>query len=178
MEKYFIRYKPFLVFLSAFFITYIVLTVFYQYYLNSFGETKLDSISRMVARNTGQVLQLFDKNASADDSKSELYVALMYHQKYIARIVEGCNAVSVIILFISFVVAFSGKLKTTLLFIFGGSILIYVLNILRIAFLCILLSHFPEQRHFLHDIFFPLFIYGVVFILWVIWVRKFSKYAK
>ena len=79
------------------------MTVFYQYYLNSFGETKLDSISRMVARNTEQVLQLFDKNASADDSKSELYVALMYHQKYIARIVEGCNAVSVIILFISFV---------------------------------------------------------------------------
>jgi hypothetical protein len=31
---------------------------------------------------------------------------------------------------------------------------------------------------FLHGVLFPLFIYGVVFILWVIWVSKFSLYAK
>ena len=102
---------------------------------------------------------------------------MIYNQKYVARIIEGCNAVSVVILFISFVVAFSGKLKPTLLFIFGGSLFVYVLNVVRIAILSVLMFHFPKQEPFLHGVLFPLYIYGVVFILWLIWVRKFSRYA-
>jgi len=84
----------------------------------------------------------------------------------------------VIILFVSFVIAFSGKTKTTILYVMGGSLLIHILNVVRIALLCILMYYFPKQEHFLHGVFFPLFIYGVVFILWVIWVNKFSFYAK
>ncbi|MFE3866954.1 exosortase family protein XrtF [Flavobacterium sp. LS2P90] len=177
MKKYFILYKPFLLFLTTFFFTYIVLTVLYQEYLNSFGENKLDAITRMVAKNTDQLLHFFCFNFSIQENPSHSFIKLIFNQKYVARIIEGCNAVSVIILFVSFVVAFSGKLKPTLLFIFGGSLLIYVLNVFRIALLCVLMFHFPKQEKFLHGVLFPLFIYGVVFILWVIWLRKFSKYA-
>ncbi|WP_348813444.1 exosortase family protein XrtF [Flavobacterium maritimum] len=178
MKKYFIRYKPFLFFLGTFFLVYIALTLLYQGYLNSFVENKMDSITKMVALNTEQLLRLFDAEAKVVEDESGLFFKLFYQQNYLARIIEGCNAVSVIILFISFVVAFSGKLKATLFFVFGGSVLIYVLNIVRIVFLTILMMRFPEQEHFLHGVVFPLFIYGVVFILWVIWVNKFSKYAK
>ena len=177
MKKYFILYRPFLLFLGTFFLTYIALTFLYQQYLNSFEENKIDSITRMVSENTGQVLQLFTDEYSIEESVEQPYMKLFYEQKYVARIVEGCNAISVIILFISFVVAFSGKLQATLLFIFGGSLLNYALNILRIAALSALIFYFPKQEPFLHGVFFPLYIYGVVFILWLIWVRKFSRYA-
>ncbi len=177
MKKYFILYKPFLLFLTTFFFTYIVMTVLYQEYLNSFGENKLDSITRMVATNTSQFLHFFGFNFKIEENLSQSFIKLIFNQKYVARIIEGCNAVSVIILFVSFVVSFSGKLKPTLLFIFGGSLLIYVLNVIRIALLCVLMFYFQKQEKFLHGVLFPLFIYGVVFILWVIWVRKFSKYA-
>ncbi len=172
-----ILYKPFLFFLGTFFFTYIVLTFLYQEYLNSFGENKLDTITRLVGENTKQVLQLFDNKAIVEENKSEPYIMVFYKQKYIARIIEGCNAISVIILFVSFVAAFSGKLKPTLFFIFGGSLFIYILNVLRIGFLCVLVFNFPNQNQFLHGVLFPLFIYGVVFILWLIWVNKFSRYA-
>ena len=177
MKKYFIHYKPFLLFLGTFFLTYIVLTFLYQQYLSGFEENKIDSITRMVSENTEQVLQLFTDGSSIEESVEHPYMKLFYEQKYVARIVEGCNAISVIILFISFVVAFSGKLQTTLLFIFGGSLLIYALNVLRIAALSALIFYFPKQEPFLHGVLFPLYIYGVVFILWLIWVRKFSRYA-
>ena len=177
MKKYFILYKPFLLFLGTFFLTYIVLTFLYQQYLTSFEENKIDSITRMVSENTQHVLQLFTYSSSIEESVEHPYIKLFYGQKYVARIVEGCNAISVIILFISFVVAFSGKLKATLLFIFGGSLLIYVLNVLRIAALSTLIFYFPKQEPFLHGVLFPLYIYSVVFILWLIWVRKFSRYA-
>lgn len=131
----------------------------------------------MVGRNTEQVLRLFTDGSGIEESTTHPYIKLIYNQQYVARIVEGCNAISVIILFISFVAAFSGKLKTTLLFIFAGSLLIYVLNVLRIATLSALIFYFPEQESFFHGVVFPLYIYGVVFILWLIWVNKFSKYA-
>lgn len=177
MKKYFILYKPFLLFLATFFLTYIVLTVLYQAYLNSFGENKLDTITRMVAENTDQLFQLFGADFRIEENESHSFIKLIYNQKYVARFIEGCNAISVVILFISFIVAFSGKLKPTLFFIFGGSLLIYVLNVLRIAILSVLMFHFPKQEPFLHGVLFPLYIYGVVFILWLIWVRNFSRYA-
>jgi membrane protein CcdC involved in cytochrome C biogenesis len=48
---------------------------------------------------------------------------------------------------------------------------------MRIAMLSVLMYHFPGQC-LSCGVLFPLFIYGVVFILWVIWVSKFSLYAK
>ena len=177
MKKYFILYQPFLLFLGTFFLTYIVLTFLYQRYLNSFEENKIDAITTMVSYNTQWVMQLFNDQSFIEKSATHPYMKLFFNDKYVARIVEGCNAISVIILFISFVMSFSGKLKTTFFFVFGGSLLIYVLNVLRIAALSALIFYFPKQEPFLHGVLFPLYIYGVVFILWLIWVRKFSRYA-
>lgn len=157
--------------------TYIVLTFLYQQFLNGFEENKIDSFTRMVSDNTEQVIQLFNQQSYIEESTTHPYTKLFFNSKYVARIVEGCNAISVIILFISFVVSFSGKLKTTLLFILGGSLIIYVLNVLRISVLSALIFYFPKYEPFLHEVLFPLYIYGVVFMLWLIWVRNFSRYA-
>lgn len=178
MKKYIVLYKPFLLFLVKFFLTYIVLAFIYQMFLNVFESSQTDSITKLVAQNTEQVLKLFHADVELEENKTDGYIKLIYNQKYVARLIEGCNAISVIILFISFVISFSGKLKPTVLFIIGGSLGIYFLNVIRIALLCVLIYFFPAQESILHGVFFPLFIYGVVFILWVIWVNKFSLYAK
>lgn len=177
MKKYLIIYKPFLLFLSKFFLAYLVLTMVYQGYLNRFDATQVDTITKAVAEQAKQVLSLLNTDSAIVESKSEPFIKIFYHQQYVARVIEGCNAISVIILFIAFVIAFSGKLKPTVFFILGGSLFIYILNILRIAILSVLMYHFPDQEHLLHGVIFPLIIYGAVFILWVIWVNKFSKYA-
>ncbi|MEZ7504713.1 exosortase family protein XrtF [Flavobacterium sp. Arc2] len=178
MKKHFIHYKPFLLFLSKFFFTFIILTVLYQVFLSSFEDNRIDSVTKLVARNTEQLLGLFHADITIEENTAETFIKLIYNNRYVARIIEGCNAISVIILFIAFVVSFSRKLKPTLLFIFGGSVVIYILNVIRIALLTVLIYYFPKQESLLHGVLFPLFIYGVVFILWVIWVRKFSLYAK
>ncbi len=179
MENYIIQYKPFLLFLGKFFLSYLLLTFVYQSYLNQFEskQMEVDAITVAVANQTVTVLSWFDSQSYTMPHLHEPSVKMFYKNKYISRIIEGCNAVSVIILFIAFVVAFSGKLKNTLLFILFGTVLIYVLNIFRIAILCMAMYSFPEYQDFLHGVVFPLFIYGVVFILWVIWVNKYSFYA-
>jgi exosortase family protein XrtF len=145
--------------------------------LSGYENNQIDGITRLVAGHTEQVLRVFDSN-SAVVYHQNTKISILMHQKEVARIIEGCNAVSVMILFVSFVIAFAGKFKATLFFILGGNLLIYVLNVIRIAVLSLLLYRFAAYEHLLHGVIFPLFIYGVVFILWFIWVNYFSTYAK
>lgn len=180
MKKYWIQHKHFLFFLGKFLLTYLFLTFLYQSYLNNFDATlyEVDGFTKVVAEQTKNVLVFFDIDAATQLHKSQTCVQFFYNNKYVARIVEGCNALSVIILFTAFVVAFKGKWKQTILFVIFGSLLIHILNVFRIAILASALFYFPEKEPFLHGVLFPLFIYGVVFVLWVIWVNKFSVYAK
>ena len=180
MKNYWIQYKPFLLFLVKFIFSYLVLTIIYQYYLNQFDikNNEVDGLTKLVSTQVEHLLLLFNGDAHIELHPSQPCYKFFYNGKYVSRIIEGCNALSVIILFISFVIAFSGKLKNTIYFIISGSIIIHVLNITRIALLMVAFYNFPEANFILHDILFPLVIYGAVFILWIIWVNKFSFYAK
>lgn len=178
MKKYLIQFKPFLLFIGTFFLAYIVLTLVYKFYLNSYSSNKVDGITKNVAFTVEYLMRLFNADIIVVENTNYSSIGVYYRKSSIVRIIEGCNAVSIIILFISFIMAFSGKFKTTLLFILFGTIFIYVLNVIRIAFLIVLLYRFPEYTHFLHGVLFPLIIYGLIFVLWIVWVSKFSKYAK
>ena len=103
---------------------------------------------------------------------------VIINDKYVARVIEGCNAISIIILFVSFIVAFASTFKATFLYIIFGSLLIYFTNILRIAFIVVALYKYPQFENILHNIVFPSLIYGMTFLLWVLWVSKFSKLKK
>jgi len=163
---------------SIFFLTYIVLTLLYKFYLNSYEADDLDSITTITGKNTEVLLKLFNYDVIIQKSSQNPWQEIIINGTYLARITEGCNAVSVMILFVSFVAAFSGKFKRTFLFIILGLISIYILNVIRIALLTVLLFYFPKQNAFLHGVLFPLIIYGYVFILWIFWINRFSKYAK
>jgi len=178
LKKYLVQFKPFLIFISIFFLTYIVLTLLYKFYLNSYQAEDLDAITMVSGRNSEQLLRLLNYDAIIQKSSQNPWQEIILNGRFVARIVEGCNAVSVMILFVSFVAAFSGNLKKTLLFIFFGLISIYILNVIRISLLIVLIYQFPQYSHFLHGTFFPLMIYGYVFVLWIFWINRFSKYAK
>jgi exosortase family protein XrtF len=179
LKNLLLQYKPFLLFLGKFLLTYLALTILYQSYLNQFDASKseVDSFTQMVAQQTETVLTWVDSQSYTMPHLKEPSIKIFYHNKYVSRIIEGCNAISVIILFIAFIIAFTGKFKPTALFILLGSVLIHVLNVGRIALLSIALYHFPKYEQLLHGVVFPLVIYGVVFLLWVIWVNKFSLHA-
>jgi exosortase family protein XrtF len=145
--------------------------------LNQFDENQVDGITQFVAQQTKQLLSFFNYPVYLLPHESQASVKFFLNDIYTVRIVEGCNAMSVIILFVAFVIAFSGKIKATILYVLSGILMIHIMNIIRIAMLTILLQKYPEYQHLLHGVVFPLVIYGFVFLLWVIWVNKFSFYA-
>ncbi|MEI7508857.1 MAG: exosortase family protein XrtF [Flavobacterium sp.] len=180
MKEYFIQFKPFLIFLIKFAASYLVLAFVYQSYLNQYNERafEVDGFTKLVANQSQKILSFFDEHSYTKPNFKEASVKLYYYNQWVSRIVEGCNGLSVIILFISFVIAFKGKLKQTIAFILIGSLVIYVFNVIRIALLCMAIYHFPQYESILHGVIFPLIIYGMVFVLWIIWINNYSFYAK
>jgi exosortase family protein XrtF len=160
--------------------SYLVFTLFYNLYLEFFRSPVYfpDYITHLVAKQSEALISSFGYNAEILPHQSELSMKLIVNEAYLARIVEGCNAISIIILFASFVLSFFGKLKLTLLYLLAGTVIIYAMNIIRIAILAIGIYEYPQYTEFLHSIIFPLIIYGTVFLLWVIWVRIYSRKQK
>ena len=176
------KHKNIIIFLVKFFVTYFVLVAIYNGYLQNSQQKdngyKTSSITTLVANQSVKVLRVFGYQVEAVQHDQEMSVKLIIEGQYAARVIEGCNSISVIILFISFIIAFAGRFKPTFLYVIGGSVLIYAVNLTRIVILTIGLFHYPWRREILHTIIFPLIIYGMVFLLWMFWVNRYSAVRK
>ena len=134
--------------------SYLVFTLFYNLYLDFFRSPVYfpDYITHLVAKQSEALINSFGYNAKITPHQSELSMKLIINEVDLARIIEGCNAVSIIILFLAFVLSFFGKFKTTLLYLLAGSVIIYGMNIIRIAVLAIGIYEYPQHTQFLHSI--------------------------
>ena len=177
LKKLFLKYKDVLRFLGLFLGVYVLLTVCYTLYLQTSIEGKYapDIITNIVAKQSSSLISSFGFNAEVVPHPTETSMKLFIEKQFLGRIVEGCNAISIVILFIAFIISFAQNFKKTALFILAGSALIYGVNILRIAILAIALYKYPENQDFLHQIVFPAIIYGMVFLLWMLWVKMLPK---
>ena len=175
-----LKYKPVIRFIVTFLAVYGILTIGYNVYLNMSDGTEYypDYLTHLVAEQTNALLNELGYQTHVIPHENEPSMKIIMNGKYVARVIEGCNAISVIVLFLSFIVAFAGKFKTTLLYGLAGSIIIYAFNLIRIVILSIGLYHYPWRREVLHTVIFPMLIYGTVFLLWMVWVNRFSKQIK
>lgn len=180
MKDIFIKYKPVIKFIVTFLLVYAMLSFSYKLYLDHSDGTDHypDYLTNLVARQTRSLLDSMGYDAQIAEHPKEASMKLIINDKFVARVVEGCNSISIIILFISFMVAFAAKFRPTFIYTLAGSVLIYCVNLLRIAILSIGLYHYPWRREELHTVIFPLIIYGMVFLLWMLWVSRFSNLKK
>ena len=122
---------------------------------------------------------MFNYETRVLQHEDEMSMKVILNGRYVARVIEGCNSVSIIILFLAFIVAFKGSLKkNTIIFGVVGAMIIYIVNILRIAFLTVMIYEYQSYQEFFHSIVFPAIIYGITFLLWIVWVHKFSNFKK
>lgn len=162
-----------------FFITYFLLLAVYSIYLKQNqhrGDVfSCDAITTSVAHQTERLGELLGYHTHTEQHDTELSMKFFVGNVYASRIVEGCNAISVIILFLAFIIAFKGSVKATIIFAIAGSLIIYVVNLFRILLLSLLMYKYPQYQYFLHSLLFPAIIYGTTFLLWIIWVNRYSN---
>jgi exosortase family protein XrtF len=87
---------------------------------------------------------------------------------------DPCNGLTLFALFSLFIVAYPGSWKHKLWYIPAGITLIHILNIIRITALCIIVKVSPEMLEFNHTYLFQILMYGFIFLLWYVWIKKFS----
>lgn len=87
------------------------------------------------------------------------------------RIVNGCNGLSTIGLFIGFVIAYPGRAWRRLLFIPAGILVIYMTNVLRVDTMLLVQKYWPAAFDPLHGFGLTTIFYVVVFGLWVAWAN-------
>lgn len=166
-------FKPVLGILLRFIIIYLVLLFAYQFYLNASKDFGLDPFSRIIAEQVSAVQNVIAYPTKLYDDVKNEQVWFYVKNQYVTRMVEGCNAISVIILFVSFIFAFYKGSKT---FVFVGAslVLLYIMNLLRIVGLNIVMVDHKEYGKMFHDFVFPAVIYGSVVILWLVWIKFFA----
>lgn len=109
--------KPVIRFLLIFFGSYLVLTFFYNLYLNYASSVRYypEFITHIVALQSQDLIEAFGYNTSSVPSHYDPSMRIAINGDYVVRIVEGCNAISVMVLFLAFILAFKKDWKSTLL---------------------------------------------------------------
>ena len=90
------------------------------------------------------------------------------------RVNYACLGLGVMSFLTAFVIAFPAKTKAKLKLLVIGIVMIYVLNVLRIAALGVILGFFESQRNnftYHHEVF-NIIVYICIFILLYFWIRR------
>lgn len=166
-------FLPILKVIIRFISIYLVLLFAYQFYLNYYQDAGLDPFSIWVAGLSGSCQNTLGYQTILVNQPEHETMWFYVSQHYVSRMVEGCNAISIMILFVAFIFVFYRGAKT---FIFAatGLIVIHIMNVLRIVGLNIILVKYPDYETIAHDYFFPAVIYGTIVVLWLIWIRFFA----
>ena len=151
---------------------YIIWFVTYEFYI--IPKTQLDEkiISNIVFFSE-KILRFFshDTYASTDDLNLQMIGVDGAHPVWIGR---PCNGISVIAIFCVFILVFPGKLIHKFWYVPLGIILIHFINILRVCALASISYYKPEYLQFNHTYTFTVIVYGLIFLLWMFWVNRFT----
>ncbi|HCW06052.1 MAG TPA: exosortase family protein XrtF [Cytophagales bacterium] len=157
-------------FLLVFVGAYVVLNSLYGFYVQQYSPTS-DPLTRVVSDHVVLVLRWFDSSVQGYVSNFNEYIAIANDSENMIYVFEGCNSLNVMIVYISFLIAFTGPMKSFFKFTVAGFVGIYLLNLIRLVLLYGVTFYFPDQLYFFHKYLFTGIIYVVVFVFWYFWVR-------
>jgi exosortase family protein XrtF len=165
------EFKPTIFFLGKFLGIYLVANLAYGWFVTSF-EPAADPITAMVTRHSCSAVSLLGWPSSTIAYPSKKTVGIVYENKSIVNVYEGCNSINVMIIFAAFLFSFGPVNKRFWWFLPMGLIIIYGMNLARIGLLFLVSLNMPHYLYFTHKYLFTAFIYGIVFLLWIWWVSQ------
>lgn len=170
----FAEFRPTIFFLLRFVGLYVLTNVLYGVYITAY-KPKPDPVTHIVTVQTAAVLRAAGWEVTAEDHYSQPITNLMFEEQEILAVYEGCNGVNTMLMFLAFVVAFGPWRRPMLWFIPMGMVVIHLMNLLRISLLFFVSRTMPDAMYFVHKYLFTAFLYAVIFVLWIIWIRKFTR---
>jgi exosortase family protein XrtF len=170
----FSEFRPTILFLVKFVGIYLVGNILYGLYITSY-EPRPDPVTHVVSKQTALVLNTCGYQVEAADRQQKPTTDLMYLGRAKLSVYEGCNGLNTMIIFVAFLFAFGPVSKTLIWFIPAGLMIIHLMNLARISLLFFVSEYMPDAMYFTHKYFFTAILYVVIFVLWVWWVKRYSR---
>ena len=152
---------------------YILWLLLYQYVIKAY--TLWDYYLNYNIVEISNALLNFFGIPSYIDVESD-HVLLLKDSGYNAGVWVGdnCNGFKLFSIFSIFLIAYPGSRKSKIWYIPFGLVIIHLANIIRVMALFIIGDHYPEWLDFNHLYTFTAFVYGVIFLLWLFWIKRFG----
>jgi len=170
--KAILQKNAFLKFLIYSGITYVILYLIHQFIIKRYtyydqqfiGQIikAANGVLHFVGYSTFLILQDRDFQVIGIDGSNGVWVG------------SNCNAISLFMLFIVFIIWYPGHQRSKLWFIPFGIVSIHLLNILRVVALALISKYAPGWLDFNHTYTFTFVVYAYIFFLWMWWVNKFA----
>lgn len=154
-------------------VLYILWLLAYQYLIKVYTNWDFE-LNFNIVNISNFILNSFDVNSYIDVESD--HVMLLKDASINAGVWVGdnCNGFKLFSIFSIFLIAFPGSILSKLWYIPLGIVIIHFANIVRIISLFIISEHHPEWLDFNHLYTFTAFVYGVIFLLWIIWIKKYG----
>ena len=163
--------KTIILFLLKFVGFYIVFNTVYALWTSSYKPMP-DPMTTLVTHNSVLLISVAEKSVVVGEPVNNPNVPVIDNGTTIIEVFEGCNGLNVMIVFLSFVIAFTGTFKKTLWFAVLGLLLIYIANLFRVSLLYFVSKYYHDSLYFFHKYLFTGLLYILVFVLWYFWVTK------
>jgi exosortase family protein XrtF len=97
---------------------------------------------------------------------------IYFHHRNVVSIEDGCNGLELIVLYIGFIVCMPATNKRKINFIITGTLLIYIVNVIRCAGVAYIILYYPKYADFAHHYVFTFIVYGLIIGLWLSFSKK------
>lgn len=125
-----------------------------------------EQLTAVVQIGTIKLLTPFFNSVVADGS------SIIINGVKSVNIAPECNGLELIVLYIGFILCIPSNWKKMLGFAVVGTLVIYLLNLVRTALLAVMYYQSHSMTQFAHHYAFKIVIYAVVFAGWLLYVRK------
>jgi exosortase/archaeosortase family protein len=97
--------------------------------------------------------------------------AVSFHNERVLAIADVCNGLELMVLYAAFIICLPAAASRKTVFIAGGLLLIFAVNILRCTALVFVYLHYRDYTEFFHHYVFTFLVYGFICWLWFLFSR-------
>jgi exosortase family protein XrtF len=93
------------------------------------------------------------------------------------KVGNRCNGLFTMVIYAGFIIAYPGSWRSKMFFVPIGIFMIFLSNVIRIGVLALNWIHYRSTFDFNHKYTYTFIVYGVVCVLWMWWINKYSFLA-
>ena len=157
-------------FAATAFLLYILWFCFYEFYLVK-QAVFLNDLIEVETNLSSKILSIMPVKDNFEAVGNRIFC----NGTRLLRVGDECSGLVLFVLFSGFIICYPGSWKHKLWFIPLGVLLIFFINLLRMAILSINFKYFHSSFAFNHHVTFTYTVYLFIFLLWIVWVNKFGN---